>query len=207
MIHPHLSSASSRHAKYHSRILLASSIGNDDDGLIEDNENAIRKKLRELTGFSLTAFRATARATTGFSLTALRATLRAATGVSITRTMKWILDIFPQWMRYFLQPFLILYYTPLMILRGLVGSTRDSRIQSRQAHEHVVEEWKNAVKLAETVNEQGYWPVRVNDDGFIEASLPPHPDTILGPGTIDVVDAVAKSIEVASSKSESGSNE
>jgi len=164
--------------------LFSSPVGNDGNTPVqESNPNSIR-------GLSLTACRATMRATTGFSLTALRATLRAATGVSVTGLMKVLLGLFPQWARYFIQPFLILYYTPLMILRGLVGPTKDSRAEALQAHERILEEWKNAVKVAEAVNEKGYWPVRINDDGFIETFLPPDPDTILSediPGVIDVV--------------------
>ena len=43
-----------------------------------------RSRLRRITGFSLTALRATLRTATGFSLTALRAALRAATGISLS---------------------------------------------------------------------------------------------------------------------------
>lgn len=61
-----------------------------------------------------------------------------------------------------MQPFLILYYTPLIILRSMVGSTSTSREEARQAHEHFVDGLKEAVKVAEKVNKDGYWPVHVN---------------------------------------------
>jgi len=158
-----------------------------------------------LTGFSLTAFRASARAATGFSLTALRATLRAATGVSVTGTMKAVLGVFPTWFRYFLQPFLILYYTPLMIMRSWVGPTRTSRQEALKAHEKFVEGWKDAVQVAEGAQEGGYWPIHVDEDGNIQAALPPEPDLIIGNfpaeglNKVDINDAIARSVEVAES--------
>lgn len=134
------------------------------------------------------------RATTGFSLTALRATLRAATGVSISGTLKAILGVFPTWFRYFLQPFLILYYWPLMYMRAVVGTTKTARAEAMASHEAVVEGWKQAIEVAEGVQRDGYWPVHVNDDGFIEAVLPPEPDAV-----IDTTDAIAESMEIAMS--------
>ena len=49
-----------------------------------------------------------------------------------------------------------------MILRGLVGSTTDSREEASQAHAVFVQGWKDAVEIAEKLNEDGYWPVHVN---------------------------------------------
>ena len=65
-------------------------------------------------------------------------------------------------MRSFMQPFLILYYTPLIILQSMIGSTSTSNREARQSHELFVEGVKNAVEVAEKVNEGGYWPVHVN---------------------------------------------
>jgi len=162
------------------------------------NEKSYRSKMRKLTGFSLTASRKAIRASTGLSLSALRTTLRAATGISVSGRMKWILGLFPLWLRYFIQPFLILYYAPLLLLRGMVGQTKNSRLRARKAHEQLIEEWKNAVDVAESVADDGYWPVRINDQGALKVVLPPDPETILGKKIIpDIVDAVVESIEVA----------
>jgi hypothetical protein len=56
---------------------------------------ALRNKLRQATGFSLTAFRATARAATGISFSAIYASTLAATGLWIRYIMSKILSIFP----------------------------------------------------------------------------------------------------------------
>jgi len=127
------------------------------------------------------------RAATGISLTAVYASTVAATGAWIRQTMKWILSIFPAWFRYFLQPFLILYYAPLFILRNLTGPTRK---QALQTHEHFVEGWKSAVERAEETS--SYWPLHVTDDGYIEK------DT----SDVDFNDAVAESVEVAMEEKE-----
>ena len=55
-----------------------------------------------------------------------------------------------------------MYYAPLLMLRGLVGQTKISRLRAKAAHEHLVDEWKNAVNVAESVAEDGYWPVHIN---------------------------------------------
>jgi hypothetical protein len=57
----------------------------------------LRNKLRQVTGFSLTAFRATARAATGISFSAIYASTLAATGLWIRYIMSKILSIFPAW--------------------------------------------------------------------------------------------------------------
>lgn len=79
---------------------------------LEERTNNVRKQLRRLTGFSLTA---------------ARATLRVTTGVS-SQVTKRTLSIFPLWLRFFFQPFLVLYYWPLILLRGGSGQN-----QSKQA--------------------------------------------------------------------------
>jgi uncharacterized membrane protein len=61
--------------------------------------------------------------------------------------------------RYFIQPFLVLYYVPLFIVRGTLGPTGKER---RAAHEHLVEGWAAAVKAAELAQHGGYWPVHVD---------------------------------------------
>ena len=67
----------------------------------KDDESArgptVRDKLRKITGFSLTAFRATSRAATGISLSAIYASSLAATGLWIRRIMSATLSIFPAW--------------------------------------------------------------------------------------------------------------
>lgn len=45
--------------------------------------------------------------------------------------------------------------------------------------------WRRAVRVAEEVGREAedgtfnYWPVHLNDDGTITASLPPDPDTVV----------------------------
>jgi len=126
------------------------------------NDESVRGKLRKFTGFSLTTFRTTMRLATGFSLTSTRAAMRALTGVSVTGTMKAILRFFPASFRYFLQPLLILYYVPLLTIQGLVGRTKTSKSDAKAAHDRVVQDWKDAVRVAEEVNQGGYWPVHVD---------------------------------------------
>jgi len=155
------------------------------------DDNSTRSALRKLTGFSLTAFRLSVRATTA----TMRTTLRTATGVSMTGMMSAFVGIFPLWIRSFFQPFLILYYTPLMILRSLVGTTRTSNQEARQAHEHFVEGWKKAVEVAEKVNEDGYWPVHVSENGGIEFNGLPDPKDVIN--TNELANAIVDSVEVA----------
>ncbi|GMI30094.1 hypothetical protein TrCOL_g252 [Triparma columacea] len=61
---------------------------------------------------------------TGFSLTALRQTLRTLTGLSLSkfvgRLLKPMVRVWPLSVRAFLQPFLVLYYWPLLFVRALV---------------------------------------------------------------------------------------
>ena len=118
--------------------------------------------MRKATGFSLTAFRAAWRAATGISLTALYASALAATSAFVREAMALILSPFPPWFRYFLQPFLILYYAPLIILRNLTGPTRK---RARETHKVFVEGFKSAVDAAEK-KADGYWPVHVNGKIF-----------------------------------------
>ena len=80
----------------------ASSAASSDDDNSNHDDRTIRDKLRKLTGFSLTAFRATARAATGISLTAVYASTLAVTGLWVRSIMSVILSIFPAWVRFFL---------------------------------------------------------------------------------------------------------
>lgn len=120
-------------------------------------------------GFSLTALRSTLRAATGFSLTAFRTTLRAATGISLSQTIsgtiRAILDFLSPSLRYFMQPFLIMYYAPLLIIRfWMVGPSQQYVEESLKGHEKVVEGWRKAVEAAEKAHSDGYWPVHVNGE-------------------------------------------
>ena len=97
-----------------------------------------RSKLRQLTGFSLTAIRSTLRAATGISLSQ-----------SISGILRRLLSILSPSLRYFLQPFLIMYYTPLMIIRYWVVGPSDQYVEdSRKSHEKVVDGWRRAVEAA-----------------------------------------------------------
>jgi len=87
-----------------------------------------------------------------------------------------------------------MYYVPLLMLRGLIGPTKTYKSEAMAAHQQLVSNWSDAIKAAEAAQNGGYWPVHVDEDGNISAALPPDPDTIL-----DITDAVAGSVEVASS--------
>lgn len=155
----------------------------DDDGNNTDDDviavgsslsltaQTIRNYLRKVTGFSLTVFRKTLRGITGISLTAVYATAFAATSLWIRKTMSLFLKLFPPGFRYFLQPFLILYYTPLILLRTV--TSRTSRKRAVDKHNTVIDAWKEAVTVAERLEKDGYSPVSVNDDGYFELAAPP----------------------------------
>jgi hypothetical protein len=148
----------------------------------EEPQISLRSSLRALTGFSLTAVREAARAATGISLTFIYASTLAATGVWIRQTMKLILAPFPAWFRYFVQPFLVLYYAPLFILRNLTGPTRK---RARSVHKHAIESWKDAVVAAADRTASIKWPLL--DDGSLKEGF----------SDVDIRDAVAESIETA----------
>jgi hypothetical protein len=142
----------------------------------------VRVRLRQATGFSLTAIRATLRTATGVSLTTVYAGTVAATGAWIRQSMRLVLSIFPAWMRYFVQPFLILYYVPLFILRNLTGPTRKRALAS---HELVLAGWKRAIEEANRTTAD--WPVHLNPDGYIEKES----------ADVDLNKAVADSVELS----------
>jgi hypothetical protein len=121
--------------------------------------NTLRDKFRQGTGFSLTAFRSAWRAATGVSLSALYASTALTAGLWIRTISALVLGIFPAWFRYFIQPFLVLYYAPIFILRGLSGPTRKNAIAK---HELVIDGWKEAIGFAEKAEVDGYRPVQWN---------------------------------------------
>jgi len=115
----------------------------------EENENAfVRKKKKN-------AIRMFFGSITGISLTALRGTLHMSTSSFISTFFAKIMSIFPLWARYFMQPFLILYYAPLLILRGLIGVSESSKAEQSPAR-HVLDRL----------------------DGWIETVLPPDSDDV-----------------------------
>lgn len=163
----------------------------------------VRNRLRAATGFSFTVFRATLRGITGISLTALYAGALAASGLWIRKIMSVGLGVFPTGFRYFLQPFLVLYYTPLILLKGLASPTTRKRAVAK--HETVLEAWKEAVVVAEQTERDGYWPVVVSDDGYFELTKPPSVDGDIdaessesGPENTKMADAMAATVEQAS---------
>lgn len=151
----------------------------------------VRNRLRTATGFSFTLFRATLRGITGISLTTLYAGALAATGLWVRKTMSTMLSIFPSGFRYFLQPFLVLYYTPLIVLRSLTSPTTRKRAVAK--HETVVHAWKEAVTLAEQTEKSGYWPVVVSEDGYFELAKPPSVDA----NNANMAEAMAEAVEQA----------
>lgn len=157
----------------------------DGKGTQDVLESSVRARLRKLTGFSLTAVRATMRAATGISLTAVYASTIAVSGMWIRQTMKVILDLFPSWARYFAQPFLVMYYVPLFVLRNLSAPRQRERLQN---HVILVDSWKQAVAVAD--QSTSYWPIHLNQNGELEKDL----------AELDLVDAVAESVELALQK-------
>jgi hypothetical protein len=154
---------SSKHLQ--TRLTLASSNASADNSNSPSSTNPIRK----VSNFSLSAIRTTILTATGFSLTTLRATLRAATGISLSQQLTTLVStltgLLPAGVRYFLQPFLILYYAPQMIVRYyIIGPNRKYVEESRKGHELVVEGWRKAVQAAELAQEGGYWPVHLNGE-------------------------------------------
>jgi hypothetical protein len=166
-----------------SRLIQAEAVDsttpNDDkssDGTNNNNNKtpiiqSVRDKLRQITGFSFTVFRATLRGITGISMTAIYASTVAATGLWIRKISSAVLSLFPSGFRYFLQPFLVMYYVPLFMLRSLTGPYGK---RARAKHEQALEAWKEAVEYAERTEQDGYWPVIVSpDDGYFELQAPP----------------------------------
>jgi len=97
--------------------------------------------------------------------------------------MKVVLGVFPAWLRYFAQPFLVLYYVPLFVIRSLTPSSKQRNDQAR--HEAFVRSWKEAVEMAD--EKSSYWPLHVTQDGDFQPDL----------SEIDVNEAVAEALDVA----------
>lgn len=114
--------------------------------------------------FVFSAARASVRATTGFSLTAFRASLYALT-VSATQLLKRLIGVLPPWARYFVQPFLVMYYTPLTILRAFLSSQEDAKA----SHEKLLDGWREAITSADEKIDN--WPIHVSADGSINADV------------------------------------
>lgn len=186
-----LAQASALHLAITSSDSSPSSGDNNGDGLSESSTSDSNAPRRGI----FYPLRATLRGITGFSLTALRASLRAATGISITSTTKAFVGLFPLWFRYFMQPFLVLYYAPLMLMRSWVGETRTSKAEKRAAHEKLVEGWKHAIEVAEAAQANEYWPIHVDADGNIVTSMPPEPEDVWTQSPLN--EAVLESVEVA----------
>lgn len=167
----------------------------------EEPRNALRNNLRQATGFSLTAFRATWRAATGISLSAMYASALIASSLWVRKLSAAVLGIFPAWFRYFIQPLLVLYYAPLFIIRGISGPTR---ARAKAKHEFVVDGWKKAIDFAEKTGKDGYKPVYWNENGYFELVKPPKPnaaehlvDADQLPNQVELADAVAESMDHA----------
>lgn len=114
--------------------------------------HSLRHSLRTWTGFSLTAIRAALRTATGLSFTVLYAATLAATGAWIRRITAVLVGVFPTWFRYFLQPFLVLYYVPLFVVRSWTGP---SSATARRKHEAIVAQMKHDVEVADRATTGG----------------------------------------------------
>ena len=164
----HVQYPSSIHSIHRDTSIASSSSVDSGDGV----QQSPRSKLRQLTGFSLTALRSTLRTATGFSLTTFRATLRAATGISLSElisvSLRRILGILSPSLRYFLQPLLVMYYAPLLMVRyWMVGPSKQYVEESRKGHEKLIDGWRKAVQAAERANSDEYWPVHLNGEELI----------------------------------------
>ena len=126
--------------------LSSSNVGNE--------AQSTRSKLRQITGFSLTAFRATVRGITGISLSAV-----------ISNTIRTILGVLRPGFRWILQPLLIAYYVPILVVKYyLIGPSQKYVEDSRKGHEKLVDGWRKAVAAAEKAHADGYWPVHLNGE-------------------------------------------
>lgn len=166
-----------------------------------DDQQQMRSRLRRATGFSLTAFRRTMRIATGISLTAIYASAFAATSKLVRVAMTLLLSPLPAWFRYFLQPFLILYYAPLLILRNLAGPTGK---RARESHDIFVDSFKSAVVAAEK-KADGYWPVHVNENGEIVSVDDPKQSANANKEKVDVNQGIQNSVDAMNDDMENNS--
>ena len=74
------------------------------------------------------------------------------------------LNFFKQF-RYFLQPFLILYYVPLYMLRTWTSPKK--REERRALHEEIMNDFKRGVQAAGAAHEAGYWPFQLNGEFLV----------------------------------------
>jgi hypothetical protein len=95
--------------------------------------------------------------------------------------MKLILSVFPAWLRYFVQPFLVLYYAPLFLLRNAAGPTRQV---AKRKHEVFLDSWKQAVDVADQTTYG--WPLHVQN-GMFEKDF----------DEVDVNEAVEEAVQIS----------
>ena len=131
-----------------------------DDAITATATVTLRTKWRNVTGISLTAIRAMLRTTTGISMTAMYTAAYLATSAVVRNIMAMFLHVLPTWLRYFVQPFLILYYVPWFVLR--TWSDRTAYALKEEHHRTLISNWKGAIETAGKIAGEGYWPVKVN---------------------------------------------
>mmetsp|Transcript_13730 Transcript_13730/g.20235 ORF Transcript_13730/g.20235 Transcript_13730/m.20235 type:complete len:196 (-) Transcript_13730:246-833(-) len=119
----------------------------NDDEEPKGRFSAVRATMRKSTGISLTAIRATMRAATGVSLTAMYLSVFGFTSQWVRESMKFVLSIFPPSFRYFLQPFLVLYYAPLFMLR--TWTSPQLRRERRDMTSALREDWDRSLQAAD----------------------------------------------------------
>ena len=137
--------------------MLSEEVYHSDEGSIRSGM-PLHDRLRQGTGFLLTALQTVGRTANDISHMAIYGIAVAASGLWIRKTTSIILAIFPAWFRYFLQPFLIAYYVPIFIIRGLTGPTRRQAEANRAA---MKERWKDVIEFGKQTENSGYWPVQV----------------------------------------------
>ena len=130
-----------------------------DHGSIGSVVLPLQDRLRQARGFLLTALQTAGRTANGISFAAIYGMAVAVSGLWIRTATSIILAIFPAWFRYFLQPFLIAYYLPIFIIRGLTGPTRKQAEAKRKAME---ERWKDIIEFGKQSENYCYLPVEVN---------------------------------------------
>jgi hypothetical protein len=81
---------------------ILSSMSSNSDDSVDDSKHqmSLRDRLRQITGFSFTAFRTTLRGITGISLTAMYEVAFVTTSAFVRYTMKVIVGVFPTWVSY-----------------------------------------------------------------------------------------------------------
>ncbi|GMH70195.1 hypothetical protein TL16_g05347 [Triparma laevis f. inornata] len=133
------------------------------DGSTTTTIEPTRKRKRR---FIVKPIRPVLKGITGFSLSALRQTARTFTGISLSKFVMRIIRpfyrIWPRWIRFFLQPLLIMYYWPLIMIRAKVMS-KGYPLTSEKV-------LKGVSKL---VVDQEYVPLAVTSDLGVEVSSLP----------------------------------